>query len=493
MADGWAEIKKQVTCSICLCVFREPKILPCLHTYCAKCLQTLWDKADRIVHSNKVRIRCLTCREEFQLSTVDKLQLNFFVSNLVDIIELQDKLNEEAPPTCQSCNSEEKAIASCVPCGVFMCGSCLGVHKRLRITSSHQVIGLDDIKSGKVAIPSILDHRQEMCPIHLDKPLELYCKEDKSFICLGCAVVKHRDHCYDFIAQVAKEQKHEIESTLPAFKKQLRRIKEATTEVKSMQEKIKQRKIENIHLIEQTFQEVIVALYKRKQQLVDEVDKTTADKTKALNEQHEKFLHLHAQMNSYLRLVESKLKSERDRAMIAMKDQMVNRGNSLSRAAQSTNSSPIETVPPMMEFPRLQNVTDLVTLLGRSFHSGTCLLSEITNDQSKPTFRVVVKDSLGQLILNCSSLLDVKIVAQVDPHMDTLVSLKNQHDVERPKIINKGNGCYEFSTRCNVTQPVAYYHQDQFYDHFRPRRASQKYGFVHVQLFGKDVTKSPLK
>ena len=131
-------------------------------------------------------------------------------------------------------------------------------------------------------------------------------------------------------------------------------------------------------------------------------------------------------------------------------------------------------------------------LLGISFHSGTCSLSEVTNNPSKPTFRVVVKDSLGQPILNCSSLLDVKILAQFDPHKDTQAALKSRHDVEQPKIINKGNGCYEFSAKCDVTPPLAYWDQDQ-YNVSRPRKASQKYGIVYVQLFGKDVTKSPLK
>ena len=52
----------------------------------------------------------------------------------------------------------------------------------------------------------------------------------------------------------------------------------------------------------------------------------------------------------------SKLRSERDRAMVAMKDQMVNRGNSLLKAVRLTRSSPVETVPPKVEFPWLQNI-----------------------------------------------------------------------------------------------------------------------------------------
>ena len=188
---------------------------------------------------------------------------------------MQDKVVNEAPPTCQSCDGGENAVASCVPCGVFMCSSCQGVHKRLKVTRSHQVIGLDDIKSGKVTIPSILDHKQEMCSIHPDKPLELYCKEEKSLICLGCAVVKHRDHQYDFISEVAKEQKKEISSTLPAFRAQLIKIKQAAINVQCMQKELQKRHEENIRVVEQTFEEITVALNARKQQLLDGFNKTT--------------------------------------------------------------------------------------------------------------------------------------------------------------------------------------------------------------------------
>ena len=190
---------------------------------------------------------------------------------------MQDKVSE-AQPTCQSCDGEENAVASCIPCGVFMCSSRLGGHKRLIVTRSHQVIGIDDIKSRKV--PSILDHKQEMCPIHPDKPLKLYCEEEKSIICLGCAVVKHRDHQYDFISEVAKEQKEEISSMIPAFRAQLIKIKQAAIDVQSMQEELQKRHEENVHFVEQTFQEITMALNARKQQLLDGLNKTTTDRMK---------------------------------------------------------------------------------------------------------------------------------------------------------------------------------------------------------------------
>ena len=158
-----------------------------------------------------------------------------------------------------------------------------------------------------------------------------------------------------------------------------------------------------------------------------------------------------------------------------MKDQMVNRGSSLLKVVRSTRSSPIETLPPKVEFPRLQNVLDMTKLLGKSFSSETCRLVETTQNPNKPTFQVTVTDSMGQPISNCASLLDVKIISNRD----------EAEDVEKPNVTNEGNGCYEFSTACY------YYTHRQSWE--RDRVVKQRYGLVIVQLFGKDVPGSPLK
>ena len=126
-----------------------------------------------------------------------------------------------------------------------------------------------------------------------------------------------------------------------------------------------------------------------------------------------------------------------------MKDQMVNHGNSLLKVVWLTRSSPVETVPfsYKVEFLRLQNVLDLVAALGISINSEMCTLAEITWNPDKPTFQVTMRDSFHQPILNCSSLLDVKIFPN-KVFYDKQESCKKQYskEVEVPKITNEGNG-----------------------------------------------------
>ena len=85
----------------------------------------------------------------------------------------------------------------------------------------------------------------------------------------------------------------------------------------------------------------------------------------------------------------------------------------------------------------MQNTLDLA-VLGISINNEMCTLVEITQNPNKPTFQMTMRDSFQQPILNCSSLLDVKIFTNKDKQETHRKQCSKE--VELPKITNKGNG-----------------------------------------------------
>ena len=57
------EVAERLTCAVCMEQFKEPKVLPCLHTYCKACLEKLVKKqgSDHI-------ITCPECRQDSKVS-----------------------------------------------------------------------------------------------------------------------------------------------------------------------------------------------------------------------------------------------------------------------------------------------------------------------------------------------------------------------------------------------------------------------------------------
>ena len=54
------DLAELVTCSICFENFKDARALPCMHSYCKKCLEDLIGREGKIT--------CPQCRREFEVS-----------------------------------------------------------------------------------------------------------------------------------------------------------------------------------------------------------------------------------------------------------------------------------------------------------------------------------------------------------------------------------------------------------------------------------------
>ena len=108
-----------LNCPICLDSYTDPRALPCLHTYCKKCIDNLpsVERGSRIVN-------CPECRRVCQLGRegADTLPKAFHVHNLQEIKESLKSSGNEPQPECQ----KHKKIKNlfCEQCEELMCLKC---------------------------------------------------------------------------------------------------------------------------------------------------------------------------------------------------------------------------------------------------------------------------------------------------------------------------------------------------------------------------------
>ena len=62
VADSWV---KELECAICLEQYEEPKVLPCLHSFCKTCLEGLLPK-----EGLAWRVDCPSCHSGVEVSLV---------------------------------------------------------------------------------------------------------------------------------------------------------------------------------------------------------------------------------------------------------------------------------------------------------------------------------------------------------------------------------------------------------------------------------------
>ncbi|XP_063405823.1 uncharacterized protein LOC134689783 [Mytilus trossulus] len=182
-----------LTCSICLETFRNPKYLPCLHTFCELCINTY---ILSIVKEEKaIGFKCPVCRN---LAPFDKsrgtpetwakqLPGNHFILSMIDRKAIQKF--EKLCDTCEQKNVSQKAVSFCTVCEESYCEPCEANHKLYKVLRNHKTIQFKNIDEYTTSSENF---GFVNCEEHPDKNIEIFCKDHLKPCCTVCATVHHR-------------------------------------------------------------------------------------------------------------------------------------------------------------------------------------------------------------------------------------------------------------------------------------------------------------
>ena len=208
-------LRKEAECPLCLETVKDPKTLPCLHSFCLVCLDKHANYARRQLQT---AIKCPVCQASFQIPQEDTfggLPASFHLNRLVDLLALTDGGTESQQ--CDSCEENNTATHYCFECQSFLCTTCFKAHQRIKATRGHKNIAVDNLQADDV---EMLIRRPVMCSeqYHQDQPLEYYCKDCNVCTCIKCSVVSHNQHTMVDMQKAADEQKMQIDEVLKKVK-----------------------------------------------------------------------------------------------------------------------------------------------------------------------------------------------------------------------------------------------------------------------------------
>ena len=348
MASNWQKVKEEVTCVICQDLLNEPKILPCLHSFCTSCLKE-WSGRLANLDPSKRHLECPLCRVKVLLSTsrsVEELPSHFSAIRLVEIVRLQEQAgSKKVTPICQHCDDNEKAVSSCSECSIFLCEFCEKAHKKAKVTKGHKIYSLDEMRKGTGEIPTILPEKVEMCPTHPTKPLELYCKCEEMLICRDCIIKKHKDHDYDVISDVVEGEKKILREALPGIQQLVDEVENAVARVKNRRKDVKSKEEESLRNFDNAFNILHATLDERKKQLKEKVAKDSKEKDKSLHVQEDELCFLLSQLKSCHSFIKDKVQRGVNQDVLAMKRSMLQRRDQLREVKKKTKLDPIVKYP----------------------------------------------------------------------------------------------------------------------------------------------------
>jgi len=251
-------------CPICSEIFVDTRVLPCIHTYCLRCIKSL--ASDKKPGD---KIPCPLCRKEFAIPEggTSELPKNYFVEKLLEAKSLTSFLHHE-DSLCDVCTDDEetserkrKAIVYCIDCHKNMCKQCYGHHQQFKLPGTHKLIERN--KSPLVADDVLLKFPETSCIKHPDKCLEIYCFDCKTAVCMMCYIKGHSSHKCSDVKDVADDLTTQMTANEEGIKAKIQ-------DCKSVLEKVADEEL------------VLVDKVKKMEKLVNE----KADKLKQLIDQH---------------------------------------------------------------------------------------------------------------------------------------------------------------------------------------------------------------
>ncbi|XP_072041319.1 E3 ubiquitin-protein ligase TRIM71-like [Amphiura filiformis] len=183
-------------CGICLHRYKKPRGLPCLHCFCHSCLESYC--------KGQKNVLCPNCKRPTAVPKegVSGFPAHFIINTLKDTLDKAKGAVQDAG--CGNCNLK-KATSYCMDCKEFFCQTCNATHNALKTHKDHQVVSIEDVRSGKVMLPVTASEDQK-CKDHDGETKKFYCETCGKLVCRDCIMLGHCQHQVISLEEASEKQ-----------------------------------------------------------------------------------------------------------------------------------------------------------------------------------------------------------------------------------------------------------------------------------------------
>ena len=251
-------LEKEVTCPLCLDLFKDPKKLPCDHIYCKECLRSL------ALRSLNATISCPECRTLTQVpgNDVNSFATAFRINRLIEAFQqVQVKVETDHPNITES-----------------VCGS------------------------------------------HPRQALALYCETCKKQLCRDCVLMtrEHTDHQYGFFKEVTPNYRTKLVSELSLIKTQDLSILNALADVTSAETSVSNHVVKCQNDIDSAFEGMMSVLHACKLAMKDEATAYYSSLTGVFEQRREQLNDIQSNVQSVITSIDATLQDDDQSFLVRM-------------------------------------------------------------------------------------------------------------------------------------------------------------------------------
>ena len=198
-------LREEVSCPVCSDLFKDPRQLPCLHSFCLHCLKQ-WHQTS----GGQNTFRCPKCQALSRVPAsgdLKDLPTSFYLNGMIDVLVIKECNTTQV--TCGNCDTKSSEASYCFQCCMFYCEQCLIGHNMMRNYKDHRVLAMKEFQDKDyqdVLKRPVFCSRQG----HQKKELEYVCKECEMAVCQACVTLDHGGHTLKLIEEEAEAQKIEM-------------------------------------------------------------------------------------------------------------------------------------------------------------------------------------------------------------------------------------------------------------------------------------------
>ena len=296
-------LHEEVSCSVCMCKYTDPKQLPCLHSFCLHCLNGIQRTSSR-----RDKIACPECRQEVKVPDNGKLKAlptNFRINSLLDVLAIKECSTTGVK--CGNCDERTKQSHYCFQCYAFWCEECIGLHNRMKANKDHYALALEDFQDQD--FENILK-RPEFCamPGHEKKELEFFCKICEVAICNACALTDHDGHGKILLELAANERKLKVVSAIESQRKRAQTKRSKITKLDESLSEVQEQAARVKRNVQEYADRIHAAIEAKKLEIFDDVERRTKASLQEIGKQKEEIEERARRQESEIENTETLLK-----------------------------------------------------------------------------------------------------------------------------------------------------------------------------------------